>query len=888
MKNRKGFTLVELLVVIVILGIITGLSIPLIRNVSASMEKKKYTTYNETVLSGAKLYNDSYSEDLFGHNENGCAYVTYAQLKERNLLKDIEISDVSCDSDSTFVRILKIGDKYAYSPFLGCGKKKNGKAGSIDTTLPVANQENVMKPEYCTGTEENNLEIVSDPIKSDVYDKKKKKAKIKITSGTGINPKIVLSYKWSTSNTNVSGDFTSVSFKVPGNQKEKLLNGEVISTQSADITTPDNSTGNYYLIIKVDQLQDLYGSKWKNKNPISGVDSKYMALGPFAIDNHKPDADFVIASTITDYNSLNTTVKITANDQEVGKNVTYCISKSNDNCNPTTKYVENKEIPLKMNGAYDGLERTVYIAVKDVAGNVTRISKKYKVAKQYVVLLDSNGSTKPGSTSTTVMQNDTHLGTITNPEKVVTITYVNNAGATVSGGDKTKTYTLNGWYTAASGGSKVANTSTTPALEANVSGFTNANKQWTRTEDSTTLYAHWNNVTATLPKITKTGHTCKWTTDNGGSSVNSGGTWTFSSANSRTFTAACSPNTYSIKYDANEGTGAPSKQEYQYAASGSITLSTTKPTKTGYTFEGWYLNKSGTGTKYTPGQAWNKNNANNYTLYAKWSIEKPTCTITVSSGTKGKNDWYTSDVSIKMTTTGSSISSKGLATSKKSTNGLTTATISSETTTGTTYYGYVANSSVSNECSITIKIDKTEPKCNRVMKKESSKGSNYTSGDLICNDVYTSASCSDTGGSGCDYKTITTTGATKNVTDKTDTSWTVQAKGISYVTWKVYDKAGNSDSCSKITIKKGTKSASSACTCKTRKKCKKGNCSSWSKWKTCNCGSSLPSSTSSRQWRRGKSYQGCNMNNECRDCSSYSYYSDSSCACETYNTCCHQ
>ena len=41
---------------------------------------------------------------------------------------------------------------------------------------------------------------------------KKKKAKIKITSGTGINPKIVLSYKWSTSDTNVSGDFTSVSF----------------------------------------------------------------------------------------------------------------------------------------------------------------------------------------------------------------------------------------------------------------------------------------------------------------------------------------------------------------------------------------------------------------------------------------------------------------------------------------------------------------------------------------------------------------------------------------------------------------------------------------------------------------------------------------------------
>lgn len=33
MKNRKGFTLVELLVTIVILGIVTGISIPIIRDV---------------------------------------------------------------------------------------------------------------------------------------------------------------------------------------------------------------------------------------------------------------------------------------------------------------------------------------------------------------------------------------------------------------------------------------------------------------------------------------------------------------------------------------------------------------------------------------------------------------------------------------------------------------------------------------------------------------------------------------------------------------------------------------------------------------------------------------------------------------------------------------
>ena len=391
MKNKKGFTLVELLVVIVILGIITGLSIPLIRNVSASMEKKKYKTYSDSLLNASKLYNDSYSEDLFGHNENGCAYVTYEQLEDKNLLKDIEVSDVSCNSSSTFVRIIKVGDKYSYTPFLGCGKKKDGKANRLDTTLPIANHANEMKVEYCTGTEENNLEIVTVPEKSVEYDKKKKKTKIKITSGTGINNQIKIGAKWSTSETDYGGTFNNVSFKVPGDQKAKLLNGEIISTQSPDITTIDNATGKYYLILKVEQLQDLYGSKWKNKNKNDNTNPKYISFGPFAVDNHKPDADFVINSTSQSYNTLDTNIVITANDEEVGKNLKYCVSKKNDNCNPTNKYDDNMLVSLKSDGGYDGNERTVYIAVKDLAGNITRVSKKYEVGIKHTLIYNTTG-----------------------------------------------------------------------------------------------------------------------------------------------------------------------------------------------------------------------------------------------------------------------------------------------------------------------------------------------------------------------------------------------------------------------------------------------------------------------------------------------------------------
>ena len=87
MKNNKGFTLVELLVAVAILGIITGMSIPLIRNVRQNNEQRKYTSYGESLVQSAKLYVDSYGEDLFGHKKSGCALITYQQLEDKGLAK---------------------------------------------------------------------------------------------------------------------------------------------------------------------------------------------------------------------------------------------------------------------------------------------------------------------------------------------------------------------------------------------------------------------------------------------------------------------------------------------------------------------------------------------------------------------------------------------------------------------------------------------------------------------------------------------------------------------------------------------------------------------------------------------------------------------------------
>lgn len=81
--------------------------------------------------------------------------------------------------------------------------------------------------------------------------------------------------------------------------------------------------------------------------------------------------------------------------------------------------------------------------------------------------------------------------------------------------------------------------------------------------------------------------------------------------------------TYTIKYNANGGSGAPSSQTKTYGTA--LTLSSTKPTRTGYTFKGWALTQAdaNNGTwYYQAGGSCGKNE--NLTLYAVWEEHKLT------------------------------------------------------------------------------------------------------------------------------------------------------------------------------------------------------------------------------------------------------------------------
>lgn len=162
MKNRKGFTMVELLVTIVILGVITGMSWPLVRRLQEQNAKSKYTTYGDGVVSAAKIYVDSFEEDLFYYEDdlprlndteketaknNGellsdeltqCAMISVTDLINHNLIKDINMDEISCVSNYSFVIVKKKKNNYDYKYYLGCGKKKTRELinSEISMTIP--------------------------------------------------------------------------------------------------------------------------------------------------------------------------------------------------------------------------------------------------------------------------------------------------------------------------------------------------------------------------------------------------------------------------------------------------------------------------------------------------------------------------------------------------------------------------------------------------------------------------------------------------------------------------------------------------------------------------------------------------------------------------------
>lgn len=93
-----------------------------------------------------------------------------------------------------------------------------------------------------------------------------------------------------------------------------------------------------------------------------------------------------------------------------------------------------------------------------------------------------------------------------------------------------------------------------------------------------------------------------------------------SSPTTVTYYAIFTPNTYTVKFNANTGSGSMNNMTFTYDVSKNLTANAFS--KTGYTFSGWNTQDNGKGKSYSDGQSVSNlttENGGTVTLYAQWT-----------------------------------------------------------------------------------------------------------------------------------------------------------------------------------------------------------------------------------------------------------------------------
>jgi len=98
-------------------------------------------------------------------------------------------------------------------------------------------------------------------------------------------------------------------------------------------------------------------------------------------------------------------------------------------------------------------------------------------------------------------------------------------------------------------------------------------------------------------------------------------------------------NIYTVTFDANGGSGAPPAPQSVNAGIAITLPNQGGLTKSGYNFDGWNTNSSGTGANYSIGSSYTP--ADNATLYAKWNaVPAPAADRQAAEGTNGVKSEY--------------------------------------------------------------------------------------------------------------------------------------------------------------------------------------------------------------------------------------------------------
>ena len=175
----------------------------------------------------------------------------------------------------------------------------------------------------------------------------------------------------------------------------------------------------------------------------------------------------------------------------------------------------------------------------------------------------------------------------------------------------------------------------TYTLSYNANGGSGAPSSQQQTVAATTAPSMTFTISSVSPS--REGYTFKgWATSSTATSASYQPNGSISVSGNTTLYAVWQVITYTVSYNANGGTGAPTAQTKTYGQS--ITLSSTAPTRTGYLFQGWATSSTGA-VAYQPSGTYSTNAS--VVLYAIWKAANSTLSSVDNTaiGASGTASW---------------------------------------------------------------------------------------------------------------------------------------------------------------------------------------------------------------------------------------------------------
>ena len=615
--NKKGYTLIELLAVILIIGLILVLSTYGIIKSIKSSKGKAATLSEKSIKEAAETYATEKNDDSsywldITDKENKYFCITIEELMNKGLLDKKAESTKFKKSDFVLVKKNKVTNVNSKAEIL---TNDNNNDDYKVCSGNIVNEKVTEYPKLDSGTS------YTDEIEVPFTDAK--------TNPSSTMSDKVCMYGDSTANIKEIGVIEGNTCKLQGlkqNEKyylrvcmktsrESYLCSNTESRSTLQVKKPTYTLSSNTLTIKYNNANINGEAKYYFKSTIKGTSNINVKRCTLSNNIFTCDGNTTTIEKNTWYQSSSDQISISYTTTGKANVTARTIDKSNNYSESTKDFTINKYtitfnkgIADKIGGEANNITKSCYA----ISGQSCSITSPDIEKKGYTIIgwnTNKNATTSIWNinTSKSISSSATYYPIL--KANIYTIT-LNNQGATSSGTKKVyyqynTTKTINGttcyYYT---------NSSLTTCL----SGGYNINKP------------------------SKTGYSFKgyYTSTNGSGTnyVNSSGTFinnAYKTIGDKTLYANWQANTYTITYNANGGSGAPSSQSYTYDPNNDTVfyLSSTTPSRSGYTFLGWSLSSTATSASYSAGQRWGTHNANNYTLYAVW---KKTVTVCGESG----------------------------------------------------------------------------------------------------------------------------------------------------------------------------------------------------------------------------------------------------------------